>query len=439
MMYRSTRGGDSVALDAALLRGIASDGGLFVPETLPDFSIKDFADATTDIAIARRYLEPFFSGSSLASQIDDILHETFSFPLPVNELSVADGFAGLLELYHGPTAAFKDVGAGFLAACVSRLDSDAESPLLILVATSGDTGGAVAAAFDGRENVRVAVLFPFGKVSERQQLQLTCWSDNVLSLAVDGVFDDCQRMVKEAINDPELRKRFRFSSANSINIGRLLPQSIYYATTCLKHYRQTGRAPSFIVPTGNLGNALAAILARAAGLPIADIVLATNANRVIPDFLGDGSWNPQPSVETLASAMDVGNPSNMERLRKLFGEADELSGQISAQSVSDEDIRGEIAAFYNDHGEMICPHTATATFVYRNLSKVRRSEADWIMVATAHPAKFESVVEPILGETVPLPDSLASILSRPSRFQHIDASTDALVSQLDALDASGHK
>lgn len=432
MKYVSTRGTRSVSLDEALAAGIADDGGLFMPESLPAFQPADFADCDDIGAVARRLLRPFFASSSLLQDLDGIVDETFAFPIPVRELPTADGRAGLLELFHGPTAAFKDVGAAFLAACLTRLQPPGAEPLTILVATSGDTGGAVAAAFDGRPNIRVAVLFPDGRVSARQQQQLTCWGDNVLSLAVQGAFDDCQALVKAAFSDSSLAGEFRFSSANSINIGRLLPQSIYYADASLRHWRQHGRKPSFIIPTGNLGNALAAILARDMGLPIGEIVLAVNENRLIADYLDGCDWTPRSSVQTLASAMDVGNPSNMERLRALHGDAPALRHLLRARAVTDAEIREQIRADFDTWGIISCPHTATASRTYADLSAAERREADWILVATAHAAKFESIVEPLIGEPVPLPAELARILERPSSVTRIEATGTALAEALRA-------
>lgn len=439
MKYRSTRSNSSVSLDTALLRGIAPDGGLFVPEQLPKFSPDEFSADDSLLQLARDYLKPWFAGSSLAGDLTEILAETFTFPIPVSKLPVAEGSAGLLELFHGPTAAFKDVGARFLAACISRLDKDAVAPLTILVATSGDTGGAVAAAFDGREGIRVVILYPDGRVSKRQAQQLSCWSDNVLSLAVQGSFDDCQALVKAAMADTDLNRRHRFSSANSINIGRLLPQSIYYAHASLRHFRATGNKPGFIVPTGNLGNAFACLLAREAGLPIGDIILATNANTLIGDYLRGAKWLPRASIQTLASAMDVGNPSNMERLRNMLGEADVLQNLLRVFAASDADIEDQITTVNGDYGLVICPHTATATYAYQQLSVEERTQQDWILVSTAHPAKFESIVEPLIGDTIPMPQALLEIMSKPSRFTCIDANMDSLIAQLDANPASGDK
>ncbi|MEJ2275160.1 MAG: threonine synthase [Woeseiaceae bacterium] len=426
MNYRSTRGAGPVTLDDALRQGIAEDGGLFLPESLPEFEVDDFDGAESIPGIAGVLLAPFFAGSSLEPELEAILTETFSFPIPATRLPTNGQEVSLLELYHGPTAAFKDVGARFLAACLSRLEGDQDDPLTILVATSGDTGGAVAAAFDGRPGMRVVVLFPDGRVSDRQAHQLCCWSDNVISLKVQGAFDDCQALVKGAMADSELATRHRFSSANSINIGRLLPQSTYYADASIRHFRRTGNRPGFIIPTGNLGNAFACIMAREMGLPIGPIILATNANRTISDYFETLEWLPRASLQTLASAMDVGDPSNMERLRDLVGEADVLRERLGVVSVSDDQIRGSIREDYAQFGFATCPHTATATWTWRQLDAGLADAHDWILVATAHPAKFETIVEPLIGATVPVPPELAELLARPAHATTIEPNLAAL-------------
>jgi len=430
MKYFSTRGAGPVSLDEALRKGIASDGGLFLPEQLPSFNVTDFDDAESIREVATVLLSPFFVGSKLQDEIQTIVAETFGFPIQTTALPVDGQDVSLLELYHGPTAAFKDVGAGFLAACLSRLEGDVESPLTVLVATSGDTGGAVAAAFDKRPGMRVAVLFPEGRVSERQEHQLCCWSDNVLSLKVKGAFDDCQSMVKAAMADEKLAAQHRFSSANSINIGRLLPQSIYYADASLRHYRRTGNKPGFIIPTGNLGNAFACIMAREMGLPIGPVILATNANKTIADYFESLEWLPRASLQTLASAMDVGDPSNMERLRKLIGDADVLRDRMAVASVNDAEIQAAIRQDFADFGFATCPHTATATHTWRNLPSSLAEQCDWILVATAHPAKFETIVEPLIGETIALPPELADIMSRPTHAVSIEANLESLAAAL---------
>ena len=431
MRYRSTRGAPAVGLDEALIQGIAPDGGLFLPERLPEFALRQFDDADSIADVANVVLAPFFEQSSLRDDLRGIIDETFGFDIPVVELATEPGWCGLLELFHGPTAAFKDIGAGFLAACLTRLEGDTGNPLTILVATSGDTGGAVAAAFNEREGMRVAVLYPDGRVSERQAHQLTCWGDNVLSLAVSGSFDDCQALVKAAMADPSLAAAHRFSSANSINIGRLLPQAIYYAHSSLAHWRERRKKPSYVVPTGNLGNAFACYLAREMGLPIGEIVLATNENRLIVDFLDGADWAPRASIQTLASAMDVGNPSNMERLRAAGGDAAAIGRKVRAVSVSDRQIEQEIGRNFAEFGLATCPHTATATYVWRHLDPADRDCQDWILAATAHAAKFEQIVEPIIGQSVPVPEELAAILARERRFKVIPPALDALADALD--------
>lgn len=430
MNYVSTRGAGPASLDEALRKGIASDGGLFLPDKLPSFDISDFDTGESIPEVAAILLRPFFAGSELLGDIDQILAETFKFPILTKALPVAGHDLSMLQLYHGPTAAFKDVGAGFLAACLSRLEGDTGSPLTILVATSGDTGAAVAAAFDQRPGMRVAVLFPDGRVSERQEQQLCCWSDNVLSMKVRGSFDDCQSLVKAAMADQDLTTIHRFSSANSINIGRLLPQSTYYAHSSLRHYRRTGNKPGFIIPTGNLGNALACIMTREMGLPVGPIVLATNANKTIADYFETLKWLPRDSVQTLASAMDVGDPSNMERLRKLIGEADTLRGRLVVASVSDKEIETAIRQDFEAFGVATCPHTATATHTWRQLDADVARAHDWIIVATAHPAKFEMIVEPLIGQSVPVPAELAAILSRPATAVAIEPHLEALAAAL---------
>jgi threonine synthase len=332
----------------------------------------------------------------------------------------------VLELFHGPTAAFKDFGARFLAETLERAQAPSEPPMTILVATSGDTGGAVAAAFHGRPWVRVVILYPKGLVSDRQEQQLTCWGENVRALRVGGTFDDCQRLVKEAFVDAGLRARHHFSSANSINIGRLLPQMVYYAASSLEVQRRTGKSPSYVIPAGNLGNAFAAMWARAVGFPVGRIILAHNANRTVPDFLRDGEWRPRPSVQTLASAMDVGNPSNMERVRALYPTFAAVSEHLSAESVDDATIRRRIGEDFMRFGREWCPHTATAAEVYQRLSDRERRDTPWILVATAHPAKFNDIVEPIIGRSVDIPPALARLLALPRHFTDIAPSLGAL-------------
>ncbi len=275
------------------------------------------------------------------------------------------------------------------------------------------------------------MLFPTGQVSPRQQHQLTCWGDNIRAFEVDGSFDDCQALVKAAFTDSDLKRRHRLSAANSINVGRLLPQAAYHAAASLWHWRKHGTAASSIVPTGNLGNGMACVWARAMGLPVGEVVFAVNANRTIPDFLSTGQWQPRPSAPTLASAMDVGNPSNMERLRNLVPDFAELRGSVEAYPVDDEAIRAQIAKDYARFGQVWCPHTATGFWVYDHLPATRRVGRPWIVCATAHPAKFETIVEPVIGRAVPVPSALAELLKRPTASTPLTPQLPRFAAELD--------
>ena len=410
MYYYSTRDKErAVKLSAsqAILKGLAADGGLFVPSVLPALSDKvslslSYADFAAEV------LKPFFEGDELYDELADICRGAFSFPVVLNELKDVS----VLELFHGPTSAFKDFGARFLAFSMEKLLVRKGENLCILVATSGDTGGAVASAFHKRQNLSVKVLFPKGRVAERQRRQLTCWDDNISSFEVRGSFDDCQRMVKSAFVDPSLSG---LSSANSINLGRLLPQMVYYVYASMLYKERTGKEPVIIIPSGNVGNCTGAYWAKAIGAPIKRIVLAVNANTTIPEYLESGEYKPRDSVRTLANAMDVGAPSNMERLFSLFPSYEEMKANVSAWSVSDEEIKKTIVDEYRKEGYVLCPHTACA-------ERVRLDHFDAepvIIVSTAHPAKFDTVVEPLIGATVPMPAALADLVNRPSTFTEI--------------------
>jgi len=432
LTFLSSRGNaPSVTASEAIRQGLAPDGGLYLPTELPPVDVSAVAALSRLPEIAHAALKGFFVGDRLESDLPDILDEAFNFPAPTTPVTAAADRLFALELFHGPTAAFKDFGARFLAMSLQRLEAAATPHLTILVATSGDTGGAVAAAFHLRPWVRIVVLYPKGLVSPRQEQQLTCWGDNVISLRIDGSFDDCQRLVKEAFMDLKLSLKHRFSSANSINIGRLLPQMVYYIASSLEVERVTGVKASYIVPAGNLGNAFAAVWARALGFPIGRIVLAHNANHTVPDYFQSGEWRPRPSVATLASAMDVGNPSNMERLRTLYPTIESLRAQLSADSVDDATIRGRIAQDFTQYGREWCPHTATAAEVYSRLTPQERRDHAWVLVATAHPAKFNEVVEPIIGKTVEVPDALGRLLRLPRHFVDLPPTLQAVAAALE--------
>jgi threonine synthase len=421
MNFVSTRNNSPAAtLSQAIAAGLAPDGGLYVPEIFP--KIRSLEVGSDLAETATQLIAPFFEGDALAPELPAICREAFDFPAPLLPLATTEDH--VLELFHGPTAAFKDFGARFLAACLTRLRKQEDRPLTILVATSGDTGAAVAAAFHKQPGLRVIVLYPDGRVSPRQAHQLGCFGDNISALRVAGSFDDCQALVKRALNDEDLQAVAPMSSANSISLGRLLPQMSYYAHAALDHKRATGEVLNFVVPTGNLGNAMAAIIARRLGVPLGRIALATNANKVLPEYFGGADYAAAPSVATIANAMDVGAPSNFERLRWLYqGDDAALRAGFTAESVDDAAIREVISERYRKHGEVFCPHTATAVKVLQDL-RVQGAAGDWAVAATAHPAKFESVVEPLIGRALEVPPALAALLARPAHAEPMGVDYD---------------
>lgn len=424
MKYISTRNTDETcSLEAALRLGLAKDGGLFVPAHFPKvFSAANkFPESYPEFA--QMVFAPFFEGSVLKPYLREICEKTFTFDLPLKFLDSAQE-RGLLELFWGPTAAFKDVGARFLANCFAALQrvEKASQDLTILVATSGDTGGAVASAFHHQPGIRVLILFPDEGVAPRQRHQLTAFDGNVSAMAVEGVFDDCQRLVKEAFADTALTQKHQLTSANSINIGRLLPQSIYYAHASVAYFRKHQKPAVFIIPSGNVGNATAALWAKKMGFPIEKIVMANNANRAVTDAFESLTFKPRASVTTLANAMDVGHPSNMERLlHSVSGDIQALKKEMSAYCVLDEAIRLRIQKVKAEDGIIICPHTATA-FEVQEVQNLPGS----ICVATAHPAKFPEIVEPLVGETVEIPQSLAEILKKPTHCRFMSPTLQLL-------------
>jgi threonine synthase len=425
LRYLSTRGqSPAVTIGDAIATGLAPDGGLYVPATLPRLDAASFDPDGSLADTAATLLAPFFKGDPLATELPAICREALDFETPLRPLPRRDAF--VLELFHGPTAAFKDVGARFLAACLRRLPRQDARPLTILVATSGDTGAAVGAAFHRQPNIEVVILYPDGRVSPRQAHQLGSFGGNVRTLRVQGRFDDCQRMVKAALNDAALQAARPLSSANSISLGRLLPQMSYYAHAALQWWRGHGTPLDFIVPTGNLGNALAALWVRQIGLPVGEVRLACNANATLPEFFQGSDYRPRDAIATLANAMDVGAPSNFERLRWTFGNDDaELRRTLRAASVDDTTIRRTIAHHATACGEVFCPHTATAV---HGLDVLRDGgdTAPWAVVATAHPAKFEGVVEPLIGRSIPVPSTLAAMLDRPAAAEPLAARDEAL-------------
>lgn len=430
MLCLSTRGqSPAVPLHRAIIEGIAPDGGLYLPERIPQIDVSLLMKSSSYQQAALQSMAPFFAGDVLERNLPGMIERAFDFPVPLKKLSTSNDF--LLELFHGPTSAFKDVGARFLAQCFDAVPSP-NKMRTILVATSGDTGGAVAAAFHKQDNVRVIVLFPDGRVSARQAHQLSCFGDNIHSYRVQGSFDDCQRLVKAAFADKALSEKHGLTSANSINLGRLLPQMSYYAWAAVQYANQgkENEKLNFIIPSGNLGNAFAAVLAKMAGAPIGDIVLATNANHVLSDFFDSGDYSPHDSISTLANAMDVGAPSNLERLWFLYPGQKIHQAILKVESIGDDDIREAIPETQKKYREIVCPHTACGMVA---LQRLRRDgdTRDWCVVATAHPAKFETVVEPLIHENLEVPPALQQLLDRPVFARALKPELSALKAVLD--------
>jgi threonine synthase len=430
MLYRSTAGKVQPAtLREAVWHGLAPDGGLYQPERIlrrePSFwqSLAPMDLAATAVELLAPYVERELN----QPQVRQVASEALDFSIPLVRL---EPNLCVLELFHGPTLAFKDVGARFLARLYRSFREPGEGPVTVLVATSGDTGGAVADAFHGLEGVRVVVLYPHQQVSPRQERQFATLGGNVQALAVRGTFDDCQRLAKEAFAEPGLAEGTRLTSANSINIGRLLPQTVYYAHAWAQ-LGEVAESPVFCTPSGNLGNLTAGLLAQRMGLPCSGFVVAVNANRVVPEFLATGEFTPRPSLATLANAMDVGNPSNLARIRDLFDDdLGALRETLWASSHADEEIRGAIRDVHQRTGRVLDPHTAVGYQAVRRYRREVNPEVPIVLLATAHPAKFGEVVEPILEESLPLPPQLAACLERPLQREIIPPELSALTDRL---------
>lgn len=433
MRFVSTRGASpALPFGAALGAGLAPDGGLYVPERLPRLDASDI-EAIPDAHLAETLaalLRPLLGSDPLAQRLDALCAEAANFDIPLVPLAGTGDH--LLELFHGPTAAFKDLAARFLAASLSALRAHDAPVQTVLVATSGDTGAAVGAAFHGREGFRVLILYPDGKVSPAQAHSLGAFGGNVRALRVAGSFDDCQRLAKQALGDSTLRAEVPLLTANSISLGRLLPQMGYYAMHALRFQRRHGRPLGFIVPSGNLGNAVAALIARAMGLPIGEVVLATNANPTLSEFFDGAPYRGRDAIPTLANAMDVGAPSNVERLFWLAG-GDEAAarGLIRVQRIDDARIRATVAAAEARHGIAPCPHTACGLAVLEDL-RAAGDTRDWAVAATAHASKFLDVVGPLLSSAPAIPPAFAALLAQPAQADAMAVDGGALADVLRA-------
>ncbi|MDZ7778369.1 MAG: threonine synthase [Gemmatimonadota bacterium] len=419
--YVSTRGRSHASLSEALERGLAPDGGLYVPTGDVPFPIPPDTARSSFAHTARwaaEVLLPDVESEILSQVIDDALN----FDVPLVEV---EPHLHVLELFHGPTHAFKDVGARFMARLMARV-LPRNRTRTVLVATSGDTGGAVAAAFHRVPGYRVAVLFPSRGISERQRRQMTTLGDNVLALAVEGTFDDCQRLAKAAFLDRALSERFALTSANSINIGRLLPQAFYYVRAALL-LGWDAAAPRFVVPCGNLGNLCAGLLAHRRGMPSSGFLAATNVNDAFVDFLDTGDHRPRASIATASNAMDVGDPSNLERIQWLYrNDPEQMRRDVRANSVTDETTARTIATVYRESGYVLDPHSAVAYDVAKRHRPPPSADEPSVVLATAHPAKFPEIVEPALGHEIPLPQGLAHAMEGEERALSLEPELGAL-------------
>ncbi|GAB3322733.1 threonine synthase [Larkinella ripae] len=398
-------------MEEALLRSLPADRGLYMPETIP-FMGAEFFNSISDGTLADigfQISSTLFKDTIPAHKLEEITHHAFPFDTPV--VPLGDGRTQVLELFHGPSLAFKDVGARYMAAMMGFFLERSNREVHILVATSGDTGGAVAMGFLGVPGIKVTILYPSGRVSELQEKQLTTLGQNITAVEVDGSFDDCQALVKAAFTDSELNQQFSLASANSINIFRLIPQSFYYVRAYgqVKHLE---KPVVFSIPSGNFGNLSAGALAYKMGLPVRQFIASTNLNRVVPTYLNTGLYAPEPSVETISNAMDVGSPSNFVRLTHLFDDNfDTLKEVLSGYYFDDEQTRQAMADVYQQFGYVMCPHTAVG---YLGLKSYQHSNPDTsgITLATAHPAKFKELVESVIHKPVEIPSALEELLNR---------------------------
>ena len=411
MQYYSTNKQSAVAdFKEATIQGLAPDNGLYYPEKIPELS-KDFISNIASLSkeeIAFTVIQPYVGNTIPEAVLRRIVAETIYFDFPLVKVT-EDIFS--LELFHGPTLAFKDVGARFMSRCLGHFVAGDDREITVLVATSGDTGGAVASGFLNVEGVNVVILYPSGKVSSVQEQQLTTLGNNICAIEVDGNFDDCQRMVKEAFADEELNKELFLTSANSINVARWLPQQFYYFYA-YQQWADKNNPPVVSVPSGNFGNICAGLVAYVSGLPVKHFIAACNANNAVADYLQSGIFNAKPAVATISNAMDVGNPSNFVRILELFQhQYPAIKNIMSGYSITDDDTRTTLREVYEKYHYLSDPHGAVA---FNALQQYLSNHAGdkGIFLETAHPVKFYDVVEPIIQQKVAIPEAIKGIMSK---------------------------
>ena len=418
-LYSTKNTTANFTLKEAIFKGLPDDSGLFMPHTIPVLP-KSFFDNIQNLSlqeIAFEVSKNILQGAVGDDDLRKIVDDAVNFDVPLVKL---EDNIHALELFHGPTFAFKDFGARFMSRLMAHFIDERREKVHILVATSGDTGSAVAQGFLGIPGIQVTILYPGGKVSEVQEKQFTTLGNNITALEIAGTFDDCQRLVKQAFADKEINDVMELTSANSINIARLIPQSFYYFYA----YSRLDKSKPlvFSVPSGNFGNILGGLLAQKMGLPVHKFIASTNANCVVPEYLTSGSFNPRTSIRTISNAMDVGNPSNFERILDIFnGGFEDIKKGIVGKSYSDEEVRKIITTLYKQKGYIIDPHSAIGYQGLKDYLQNESSEVQGVFLGTAHPAKFWEVVEPLIGDKVELPGPLKQALNKPSQSQRMSA------------------
>lgn len=430
MRYRSTsRQCPEVSFREAVLRGLAEDGGLYVPAeiAMPERSFFERLPQCSFPELCVEVARPYLRGEMADDALQQLVAEAMNFPVPLVSLSPQ---LHILELFHGPTLAFKDFGARFMARVMGHFVRESSRDLIVLVATSGDTGSAVAHGFLGVPGIRVMILYPSGRVSEAQERQFTTLGESIDAFEVAGAFDDCQRLAKQAFADAELREKLFVTSANSINIARLIPQTFYYYAA-LAQLGQADPPVVVSVPSGNFGNLTAGLMAKRAGLPVSQFIAATNINDVVPEFLRSGTFHPRPSQQTLSNAMDVGNPSNFARLADLYeNDITAIRHDLWGCGFTDDETLRAMKSVHERFGYLADPHTAVGILGFETFLKQHSASCQGIVLATAHPAKFADVVARATGVTPPLPERLAACLARPKQSRPLANSFEELKSLL---------
>lgn len=425
-LYSTRNPNKKVSLKEAAIKGLAEDGGLFMPESIPVLPL-DFIQNIEKYSpqeIAFEVSKTLIGNDVPEDKLKEIVYEAFNFPVP--GVKVEENIYSL-ELFHGPTMAFKDVGARFMSRLMSYFYQGDLRELKVVVATSGDTGSAVASGFFNVPGIKVYILYPKGKVSFLQEKQLSTWGGNITAIEVEGTFDDCQALAKQILSDKELNKKFFLTSANSINIARLIPQSFYYFCAYAQ-LKELNKPMVFSVPSGNYGNITGGFIAKKMGLPIEHFIAASNANDIVPQYLKSGKYEPKPSVQTISNAMDVGTPSNFERLKELFKNHETFKSEISGFSFSDSQTKEMMKRVFEETKYMLDPHGAVAYLGLKEYLKSQSEEVVGVFLETAHPAKFIDVVEEVLHQKIEIPEKLQAFAEKEKKSIPIPNQYSSLIS-----------